>query len=171
MQASLVAQRIHPTFSSPRDHPQNGDSENRVRVVKRDARINARSSGAPNPMWGELFNYNLFTRNNLCSVFFEGKWITPDMRLRSPGAKQFNFELLLPFGCRVTTTDVEPTGPQNLDQVVSHECFMVGYGESTGHGGGYRVLRESDKRVYISSFNHTIANESAFRWRKAMYAQ
>jgi hypothetical protein len=34
----------------------------------------------------------------------------------------------------------------------------------TGHGGGYRVYRPEERKIYISSFNHTTAAQDLFPW-------
>ena len=133
---------------------------------RRDLRVNAAHSGCPNDMWGELWFYMIFTRNNLRSVKFEEKFVTPTMRLMGRGQKVFNPELMLPFGCRLVVHDVEPTGPQTLDRVVGFSGMMVGYGASTGHGGAYRAFNPSNKKVYTASYNHCTANETEFPWRQ-----
>jgi len=69
-------------------------------------------------MWGELFHYRNFTRNNLRSVFYKGEWITPTMRMENK-KKPFNFNLLMPFGakCIVSVVKENRVPPQSVEQI------------------------------------------------------
>jgi len=99
-------------------------------------------------MWGELFMYRYFTRNNLRTVWYNEEWITPTMRLEG-GGEAFNFDLLVSFGakCVVAIMKDNREAPHSLGQLAGWTGYFVGYGATTGQEGCYRVFKPDTKKV------------------------
>jgi len=161
--AVLSDMLIHINYSGAHDHRQNGLAEQEVRVAKKDLRVNCAHSGAPNDMWGELFHYRNFTRNNLRSVFYKGEWITPTMRMENK-KKPFNLNLLMPFGvkCVVSIIKENRVPPQSVEQISGWTGYFVGYGATSGHEGCYRVFNPVTKGIRAVSYNFCTIDEDEF---------
>ena len=132
--ATLHSKDIRATYSSPNDQAQN-PAEGRVRIIKRDVRTLAVSSGCPNDMWAEAALYANTTRNELRSQKRGEDWVTPTMVL-SGSDKPLSPKLMMPFGvkCVVSISKNDREGKQTLTQDAGWSGIFVGYGVSTGHG-------------------------------------
>ena len=163
--ATLHSKDIRATYSSPNDQAQN-PAEGRVRIIKRDVRTLAVSSGCPNDMWAEAALYANTTRNELRSQKRGEDWVTPTMVL-SGSDKPLSPKLMMPFGvkCVVSISKNDREGKQTLTQDAGWSGIFVGYGVSTGHGGAYRIYDPVRKKVMRVSINKCTMDLTCYPWR------
>ena len=164
--ATLHSKDIRATYSSPNDQAQN-PAEGRVRIIKRDVRTLAVSSGCPNDMWAEAALYANTTRNELRSQRRGEEWVTPSMVLSGSDKPSLGPKLMMPFGvkCVVSISKDDREGKQTLTQDAGWSGIFVGYGISTGHGGAYRIYDPVRKKVMRVSINKCTMDLTCYPWR------
>ena len=156
------------SWSSPYDHQQNGCAEKNVHTQYEDVSVAMKVSGAPSDMWVEAVAYADFTRNNVRSVWdgATSTWITPAMKLQGKKTA-FPPTEMMPFGCKVIVQypKEQRSGAKSPEQTRGWVGAMLGYGESSGYGGAYRVLRPNGRKVSCVSKNYCVVDEGSFPWK------
>ena len=169
MKEIYIRSDVKATFSAPNDHAQNSIAENGIKQLNRDVRTAMKSSGAPAYLWPEADNYCVHMHNHLPTQ--KGK-IGPESRYTRMRGGGFvhNMSLFMPFGCKahVMIPEAARTGHKLHTQKVGWTGVFVGYGETTGHGGAYRIFNPETRKVETVSYNFVTCVEDSFPFRSVI---
>ena len=155
--------KIKPTFSSPYDQSQNSIAENGIKKLNRDVRTVMKASGAPAHLWPEADNYCIYMHNHLPSQKGKDGPISRNTLMRGE-TWEHDMELFMPFGCKaVVMIPVKAReGHKTHTQEVGWSGMFVGYGESSGHGGAYRIYDPRKRKVANVSYNFVTCVEDSY---------